>query len=55
MPLPFTISDLGQHPEFFDTVADRVRQAWWRADRHPLDYIQGRLREKLRRAAHSGF
>jgi GNAT superfamily N-acetyltransferase len=47
MPLPFTISDLRQRPEFFDTVADRIWQAWWKADGHPLDYITGRLRENL--------
>ena len=50
MPLPFTISDLRQQPEFFDTVADRIWQAWWRADGHPLDYITGRLRENLNAA-----
>jgi GNAT superfamily N-acetyltransferase len=47
MPLPFVISDLRQRPEFFDAVADRIWQAWWRADGHPLDYISGRLRENL--------
>jgi GNAT superfamily N-acetyltransferase len=47
MPLPFTISDLRQRPEFFDTVADRIWQAWWKTDGHPLDYITGRLRENL--------
>ena len=47
MPLPFTISDLRQRPKFFDTVADRIWQAWWKADGHPLDYITGRLRENL--------
>jgi GNAT superfamily N-acetyltransferase len=46
-PLPFTISDLRQRPEFFDVVADRIWQAWWKADGHPLDYISGRLRENL--------
>src|SRR6266851_9516499 len=45
MPLPFTISDLRQRPKFFDTVADRIWQEWWKADGHPLDYISGRLRE----------
>jgi GNAT superfamily N-acetyltransferase len=50
MPLPFTISDLRQRPEFFDTVADRIWQAWWKADGHPLDYISGRLRENLNAA-----
>src|SRR5450631_2399730 len=45
--MPFTISDLRQRPEFFDSVADRIWQAWWKADGHPLDYISSRLRENL--------
>jgi GNAT superfamily N-acetyltransferase len=48
MSASFTISDLRQRPEFFDTVADRIWQAWWKADGHPLDYISGRLRENMR-------
>ena len=44
--MPFTISDLRQHPEFIDTVADRIWQAWWRDSGHPLDYISGRLRDE---------
>jgi N-acetylglutamate synthase-like GNAT family acetyltransferase len=48
--MPFTISDLRQRPEFFDTVAERIWQAWWKADGHPLDYISGRLRENLNAA-----
>jgi N-acetylglutamate synthase-like GNAT family acetyltransferase len=44
----FTISDLRQRPEFFDLVADRIWQAWWKADGHPLDHISGRLRENMR-------
>src|SRR3984893_7167701 len=43
----FTISDLRQRPEFVGVVADRIWQAWWKADGHPLDYISGRLRENL--------
>jgi N-acetylglutamate synthase-like GNAT family acetyltransferase len=50
MSLPFTISDLRQCPEFFDSVADRIWQAWWKADGHPLDYICDRLRENLNAA-----
>jgi GNAT superfamily N-acetyltransferase len=46
-PPSFTISDLRQRPEFFDTVAERIWQAWWKADGHPFDYISGRLRESL--------
>ena len=45
--MPFTISDLRQFPEFFDIVAERIWQAWWKADGHPLDYISGRLSENL--------
>jgi len=48
MSLPFTISDLRQRPEFFDTVAMRIWQAWWKAYGHPLDYISGRLCENLK-------
>jgi N-acetylglutamate synthase-like GNAT family acetyltransferase len=46
----FTISDLRQRPEFVEVVADRIWQAWWKADGHPLDYISGRLRESLNAA-----
>jgi GNAT superfamily N-acetyltransferase len=45
--MAFTISDLRQRPEFFDTVADRIWQEWWEADGHPLSYISGRLRENM--------
>jgi hypothetical protein len=44
MPSSFTISDLRQRPEFFDHVAERIWQAWWKADGHPLDYISTQLR-----------
>ena len=47
MPLPITISNLQQRPEFFDQVANRIWQAWWKADGHPLDYISGRLHESI--------
>src|ERR1700759_1731993 len=47
MPLAFTISDLRQQPEFFDSVADRIWQAWWEPNGHPLAYIQGRLAENM--------
>jgi N-acetylglutamate synthase-like GNAT family acetyltransferase len=51
MPLAFTISDLRQRQEFFDSVAHRIWQAWWKADGHPLEYISGRLQENLSAAA----
>ena len=47
MSFPFTISDLRRCPEFFDTVAKRIWQAWWEASGTPLDYISGRLRENM--------
>jgi GNAT superfamily N-acetyltransferase len=43
----FTISDLRQRPEFFDTVADRIWRAWWQDSGLPLQYISGRLHENL--------
>ena len=42
-----TITDLGQAPEFFDAVADRIWRAWWQPNGVPLDYIVGRLRENM--------
>jgi N-acetylglutamate synthase-like GNAT family acetyltransferase len=42
----FTISDLRQRPEFLDTVAARIWQAWWRESGHPLNFISGRLRDE---------
>jgi N-acetylglutamate synthase-like GNAT family acetyltransferase len=44
---PQTISDLRLRPEFFDAVADRIWQAWWKADGYPLDYISGRLHQNM--------
>ena len=43
----FSISDLRQRPEFFDTIASRIWQAWWKQRGFPLKYIAGRLREHL--------
>ena len=40
----FTISDLRQRPEFLDTVAERIWQAWWENSGHPPEFISGRLR-----------
>jgi GNAT superfamily N-acetyltransferase len=47
MSLALTISDLRQRPEFFDDLADRIWQAWWKPHGHPLDYIRGRLAENM--------
>jgi N-acetylglutamate synthase-like GNAT family acetyltransferase len=43
----FTISDLRQCPKFFNTVADRIWQAWWQPNGYPLEYISTRLRENM--------
>ena len=42
-----TISDLRRCPQFFDTVANRIWQAWWQPHGYPLDYIATRLRENM--------
>ena len=47
MPLAFTISNLRQRPEFFDSVADRIWRAWWEPNDYPLDHIRGCLVENL--------
>jgi GNAT superfamily N-acetyltransferase len=43
----FSVSDLRQRPEFFDTISSRIWQAWWKQRGFPLKYIAGRLREHL--------
>jgi N-acetylglutamate synthase-like GNAT family acetyltransferase len=45
--MPLAISDLRRRPEFFDTVAMRIWQAWWEAEGVSLDYISARLRENM--------
>jgi len=45
--MSFAISNLRERPEFFETVADRIWQAWWKRHGVLLDYIQARLRENL--------
>jgi predicted N-acetyltransferase YhbS len=45
--MTFTISDLRNTPEFFDTVADRIWQAWWKRHGVPEAYIVERLRENM--------
>lgn len=51
MPLAFTISDLRQQPQFFDSVADRIWQAWWKPNGYPLAYVEGRLAENMQDTA----
>jgi N-acetylglutamate synthase-like GNAT family acetyltransferase len=46
MSPPFAISDLRLRPEFLDTVADRIWQAWWKDSGHALSYISRRLRDE---------
>lgn len=47
MAFDVTISDLRRAPEFFDTVADRIWQAWWKRHGVPEAYIVERLRENM--------
>jgi GNAT superfamily N-acetyltransferase len=47
MSLAFEIADLRQCPEFFDVVADRIWQAWWKPRDYPLDHLRARLRENM--------
>jgi GNAT superfamily N-acetyltransferase len=47
MKPPLAISDLRRRPDFFDTVADRIWQAWWRSHGHPREYIRTRLCENI--------
>lgn len=47
MTTDFTISDLRQRPDFFDAVADRIWQAWWKRHGVPEAYIVERLRENM--------
>jgi GNAT superfamily N-acetyltransferase len=48
MSFAFVICELRQRPEFFDTVADRIWQAWWMPNGHPLEYIRERLAENMK-------
>src|SRR5690348_1296013 len=50
MSMAFTISDLRQQPEFFDSVADRIWRAWWEPNGDPLDTVRGRLAENMQHA-----
>ena len=45
--MSFAISDLRQRSDFFDVVADRIWQAWWKRHGVPVEYISTRLRENL--------
>jgi len=47
MSLALTIADLRECPEFFDTVADRIWQTWWKPHGRPLSHIRGRLTENM--------
>ncbi|WP_315834604.1 GNAT family N-acetyltransferase [Bradyrhizobium prioriisuperbiae] len=45
--MDFSISDLRERPDFFDTVADRIWTAWWKRHGVSRDTIVARLRENL--------
>lgn len=44
---PYSISDLRDRPEFAAEVADRIWNAWWRADGHQLAFIKGLVDENF--------
>ena len=41
------ITDLRDCPHFFDTIADRVWQAWWRPNGHALEQVSAGLQEMM--------
>ena len=41
------IADLRLKPQFFDTVADRIWQAWWKPHGYPLEHISGGLTQTM--------
>jgi GNAT superfamily N-acetyltransferase len=43
----FSVSDLRNRPEFFDTISSRVWHAWWKQRGFPLKSIADRLREHM--------
>jgi GNAT superfamily N-acetyltransferase len=47
MILDYIISDLRDMPHFFETVADRIWNAWWKRHGVPEAYIVERLRENM--------
>jgi len=42
------ISDLRRQPVFFDTVADRIWQAWWKPNGYPLEHISNGLKDTMK-------
>lgn len=49
--MDFTVSDLRDQPQFFDTVADRIWQAWSQYEGLAFDAYVASLRELLDREA----
>ena len=46
--MTFQISDLRQEPAFFDTVADRIWQAWWKPNGYSFEQIGKGLSEMMK-------
>ena len=42
------ISDLRQEPQFFDTVADRIWQAWWKPNGYSFEHVSNGLSEMMK-------
>lgn len=43
----YSISNLSDRPEFAADVADRIWNAWWRAEGHELAFIRGLVEENF--------
>lgn len=42
------ISELRHQPQFFDSVADRIWQAWWNPGGYSLEYVSNFLSEMIK-------
>jgi hypothetical protein len=46
-PYAYSISNLRERPEFFDTIANRVWHQWWKPRGFPLAHVADRLSEHM--------
>ena len=42
------ISDLRHEPQFFDTVADRIWEAWWKPNGYSFEHVSNGLSQMLK-------
>lgn len=48
---PFSVADLRECPSFFNIIANRLWQVWWKEPGYPLEHITDRLEESLKSAS----